>query len=63
MNSKERKTLATIFKEPVSGSIAWADVESPLLAAGCQVIDGNGSRVRFRPRKPSGIRSGTRANS
>jgi hypothetical protein len=47
MNSKHRKTLAAIFKEPVSGTIDWADIESLLLAAGCTLIEGNGSRVRF----------------
>ncbi len=47
MNSKQRKTLAAIFKEPVSGTIDWADIESLLLAAGCTLIEGNGSRVRF----------------
>ncbi|CAN7185229.1 type II toxin-antitoxin system HicA family toxin [Pararhizobium sp. LjRoot255] len=47
MNSKHRKTLATIFKEPVSGTIDWADIESLLVAVGCTVIEGNGSRVRF----------------
>jgi hypothetical protein len=31
----------------VSGSIAWAEVESLLIAVGCVVIEGNGSRVRF----------------
>ena len=47
MNGKQRKTLAAVFKEPVSGAIAWADVESLLLAAGCAVVEGSGSRVRF----------------
>jgi hypothetical protein len=47
MNSKQRKTLVAIFKDPVSGSIAWADVESLLHVVGCQAIEGNGSRVRF----------------
>ncbi|CAN7483642.1 type II toxin-antitoxin system HicA family toxin [Pararhizobium sp. LjRoot235] len=47
MNSKHRKTLAAIFKEPVSGTIDWADIESLLVAVGCTVIEGNGSRVRF----------------
>lgn len=47
MNSKQRKTLAAVFKDPVSGAIAWADIESLLLAIGCDVIEGNGSRVRF----------------
>ena len=47
MNSKQRKTLAAVFKDPVSGAIAWADIESLLMAIGCDVIEGNGSRVRF----------------
>ena len=47
MNSKHRKTLAAIFKEPVSGTIDWADIEGLLLAVGCTVVEGNGSRVRF----------------
>jgi len=47
MNSKQRKTLAAIFKEPVSGTIDWADIESLLVSVGCNVIEGNGSRVRF----------------
>lgn len=45
--SKQRKTLAAISREPVSGTIDWADIESLLVAVGCAVIEGNGSRVRF----------------
>ncbi len=47
MNSKHRKTLAAVFTNPVSGTIEWAAVESLLLAAGAQLIEGRGSRVRF----------------
>ena len=47
MNSKQRKTLAAIFKDPVSGTIDWADIENLLIAVGCKVIEGSGSRVRF----------------
>ena len=47
MNSKHRKTLAAIFKEPVSATIDWLDIESLLLAIGAKVIEGSGSRVRF----------------
>lgn len=47
MNSKHRRTLAAIFANPVSGSISWGAVESLLIAAGCRVIEGEGSRVRF----------------
>jgi hypothetical protein len=27
--------------------MAWADIESLLVAAGCRIIEGSGSRVRF----------------
>ena len=47
MNSKHRKTLATVFTDPVSGTIEWAAIESLLLAAGARLIEGRGSRVRF----------------
>ena len=47
MNSKHRKTLAAVFKDPVSGSIHWAAIESLLVSVGCQVIEGSGSRVKF----------------
>ncbi len=47
MNSKHRKTLQAVFRDPVSGSIAWMDIESLLLSAGCRLVEGSGSRVRF----------------
>ena len=47
MNSKQRKTLARIFADPVSGTIEWAAIENLLVAAGARGIEGSGSRVRF----------------
>ena len=47
MNSKQRKTLAAVFTDPVSGTIEWVAIEGLLLAAGARVIEGRGSRVRF----------------
>jgi hypothetical protein len=47
MNSRHRKTLQAIFKDPVSGTIRWDDVEALLIAVGARLIEGNGSRVRF----------------
>ena len=47
MNSTHRKTLSAIFTEPVSGTLEWRRIESLLVAIGCSVIEGNGSRVRF----------------
>ena len=45
MNSKHRRTLEVVFTDPVSGSVAWADIESLLIAAGAQVIEGRGLRL------------------
>ncbi len=47
MNSKQRRTLAAVFADPVPGNIAWADVEGLLVAAGARVVEGRGWRVRF----------------
>ena len=47
MNSKQRKALAAVFTDPVSGTIEWAMIENLLLAVVCRVIEGSGSRVRF----------------
>lgn len=47
MNSTHRKTLEAIFTEPVSASLEWRKIEALLLAVGCRVIEGNGSRLRF----------------
>ena len=46
MNSKHRKTLVAIFANPVSPSIAWADIESLFAACGAEISEGRGSRVR-----------------
>jgi hypothetical protein len=47
VNAKQTKTLHRVFSDPVSSSIAWKDIESLLIGAGAEVIEGRGSRVRF----------------
>ena len=47
MNSKQKRTLAAIFTDPISASIDWKDMESLFIALEAEVIEGNGSRVRF----------------
>ncbi len=47
MNSKHRKILEIVFTDPVSGTVEWLAIERLLVAAGAQVIEGRGSRVRF----------------
>ena len=47
MNARQSMTLAAIFADPVSAKIEWAAIETLLVACGCRVIEGSGSRVRF----------------
>jgi hypothetical protein len=47
MNSKHAKTLQIIFAKPTPITLEWTRIESLLIAIGCQVIEGRGSRVRF----------------
>lgn len=47
MNSRQRRTLEAVFTDPVKANIIWDDIESLLVAAGCRIIEGSGSRVRF----------------
>jgi hypothetical protein len=47
MNRKQRKTLVTVFSDPVPKTLEWARIEALLVAAGATVIEGRGSRVRF----------------
>jgi hypothetical protein len=47
MNGTHRKTLASVFANPVSVTLEWRRIEALLVAVGCRVIEGAGSRVRF----------------
>ena len=47
MNNKQQKTLEAVYAKPTTTSLEWSRIESPLLACGCVVIEGRGSRVRF----------------
>jgi hypothetical protein len=48
MNSKHRKTLITVFSDPVPRSLEWRRIEILLLAVGCELIEGQGSRIAFK---------------
>jgi hypothetical protein len=43
-----RKTLEAIFSQPVRAALEWIRVESLCVALGAQIIEGSGSRVRFK---------------
>lgn len=47
MNNRQRNTLSAIFADPVNGNIEWRRIESLLIALGCDLIEGSGSRVTF----------------
>lgn len=46
LNSKQVRTLAAIFSDPVQSNIRWKDIENLFAALGATVTQGNGSRVR-----------------
>ena len=48
VNNKHRKTLKSIFDDPISSSIQWKDIEKLLVAVGCKMSEGKGTRVRFK---------------
>ena len=47
MNNKQRKTLQAIFEEPTRSDIEWKAIEAMLVAAGGEISEGSGSRVRI----------------
>jgi hypothetical protein len=47
MSQKHQRTLEAIFDEPVSSNIPWRDIEGMLKAAGAEITQGEGSRVRI----------------
>ncbi len=47
MNSRHARTLRAVFSDPVSPQIEWQAIEALLVAVGCRVVEGAGSRVRF----------------
>ena len=48
MNSKNQKTLESIFKRPTPSNIQWVDIESLLLSIGAIITEGSGSRIRVK---------------
>lgn len=46
MTNYHRRTLEAVFRDPVSGTIVWDDVEAMLVQFGAEIQSGRGSRVR-----------------
>ena len=47
MNAKHKRTLESLYFQPVRSDIKWKDVETLLLALGAERSEGRGSRVHF----------------
>ena len=47
MKARHAKTLAAVFRQPTPANVEWAAIEALLLAVGCKLVEGSGSRVRF----------------
>ena len=47
MNTRQRRTLQSIFTDPVPANIQWTDIENLLVACGAEISEGRGSRVRI----------------
>jgi hypothetical protein len=46
MNQKHRRTLEAVFEDPVRSNIPRRDIEGMLKAAGAEISEGAGSRIR-----------------
>ena len=47
LSKKHRKTLDSIFEDPIRANVLWADIEKLLIALGAEISEGRGSRVRI----------------
>ena len=47
MNSKQRKTLLSIFTKPIPSGIEWRAIASLIKSLGGEISQRNGSRVRI----------------
>ena len=54
MNSKHRRTIEFVFRNPVQANILWADIEGLFAALGAELSEGSGSRLRV---KLNGVRA------
>jgi len=55
LSSKHRKTLQTIFDNPVRSDVEWKKIESLLTALGGELSEGRGSRIRVALNNVRGV--------
>ncbi|MDR0312312.1 MAG: type II toxin-antitoxin system HicA family toxin [Treponema sp.] len=46
MNSRHKKIMELIYKNPIQANILWADIERLFAALGAELSEGSGSRLR-----------------
>jgi hypothetical protein len=46
MIGKHRRTLESVFADPVRSNVLWSDVEALFATVGAEISEGRGSRVR-----------------
>ena len=46
MSTRHRRTLEAVFRDPVSATIVWADVERMLVHHGATIEERSGSRIK-----------------
>ncbi|MCL2070482.1 MAG: type II toxin-antitoxin system HicA family toxin [Treponema sp.] len=54
MNSKQKKTMELIYRNPIQADILWNDIEKLFTALGAKLSEGSGSRLRV---KLNGVRA------
>lgn len=47
LNTKHRKILEAIFKNPIQTNIRWNDIEKLIIALNGELSEGSGSRIRI----------------
>ena len=47
MEAKHQRTLEAIFEDPIRSNIAWREIVAMPEAAGAEISQGSGSRVRI----------------
>jgi hypothetical protein len=48
MNSKHKKTMELLYRDPIQANIIWSDIEGLFAALGAEISEGSGSRVRVK---------------
>jgi len=48
VKKKHIKTLALVFKQPVSANVDWKDIESLFVGLGAEISEREGSRIGVR---------------